>query len=95
MDLIYAKAVTDAVNIHHRSASPMGPGVLYSWNTTVREGELVMYLTPGIRMTWQMWAWVCNGLMHFMIAFEYVELGFDVLCGPWGTIAQGSVKVNV
>ena len=85
----------DAVDIHHRAAFPMGPGVLYTWNTTIREGELGIHLAPGNRMTWQMWAWVCNALMQFMIAYEYVELGFDVVFNPWGTIAQGSVEVNV
>ena len=27
--------------------------------------------------------------------FEYVELAFDVVFNPFGTIAQGSVKVSV
>lgn len=87
MDLIYARALSDAVAIHHRSTISMGPGVLYKWTMAIREGELELHLAPGNRMTWQRWAWVCNALMQFMKDFEYVELAFDVVFNPFGTIA--------
>ena len=73
----------------------MDQGVLYNWDTTFPEGELGMHLAPGIRMTWQMWTWVCHGLMQFMKDFEYVELAFDVVFNPFGTIALGSIEVKV
>ena len=94
MNLIYSRAVSDAVIIHHRSQIPMGPGIFYKWNMTVGWGELGLHLAPGHRLTWQMWPWVVNGLMAFMMSFEYVELGFDVVFNPHATIAQGSIKVD-
>ena len=93
MNLLYAQAVYDAVSIHHRAAAPMGP-VIHTYNITIPAGDLGLHLAPGDFMTWQMWAWVCNGLPAFMKRFEYVELKFDVEYFPYGTVAQGSIEVR-
>ena len=72
----------------------MGPGILYTWKMTIPAGELGLHLAPGDIMTWQMWAWVCHGLMAFTRDFEYVELKFDVVFNPYGTVAQGRIEVR-
>ncbi len=91
--MIYAKAVDEAVSIHHSSTLPMIPGLHYTWYTTTVAGQLELNLTPVGLITWQMWILVLNGLKHFMMSFEYVELDFDVEFIHTGPVAHGSIKV--
>ena len=75
----------------------MDPGLKYTWKLTVAGGELALHFLPGglIAMTWQKWGLVLHGMKQFMMAFEYVELDFDVLFASFGPIAHGSIVLTM
>ena len=93
MDAIYSGAEDD-VSIHEHSGRPMRPLLIYTSNLTAGGGELVLTFFPGDRMTWQTWGLVLHGMKQFMMNFEYVELGFDVLLYPTGRIGLGTIELN-
>lgn len=88
--MIYSGAQDDVIN-HHSSIFPMGPDKTFLWNLTAAGGDLALRLFPKEHMSWQIWGLVLPGLKQFMMDFEYVELEFDVLYGPVGTIALGTI----
>ena len=94
MDALYAEAEADA-SIHQHSMAPMGPHRTYTWNLTAGGGELALRFIPGAQMTWAKWWLVLRGMKQFMMAFEYVELDFDVLLAPVGPIAHGTVHLTI
>lgn len=94
MDVIYAGAEDDAL-IHQHSMVPMGPHRTYTWNLTAGGGELALHFIPGAEMTWVMWWLVLRGMEQFMMAFEYVELDFDVLLALVGPIAHGTIQLTL
>ena len=93
MDAIYSGAEDD-VSIHQHSRRPIRTPLIYTSNLTAGGGELALNFFPGDRMTWQMWGLVLHGMKQFMMSFEYVELGFDVILYPTGRIGHGTIELT-
>ncbi len=90
---LFLKASVDANIRHLRPNEPIGLDLIYTAKSEVPGSEQSVLLTfsPKPLMTWSLWSFVINGLVHFTYEYEDVGLHFIVIQRGQGKIGEGHI----